>query len=70
MAARRLGHIMEALGNVQPYGQTPLTAAVQRGAEALHFRERPAVIVLLTDGDYRDKRAWPEALGVIAPENL
>jgi Ca-activated chloride channel homolog len=43
--------IMAELGNVQPYGQTTLTAAVRRAAEALRFRERPAVIVLLTDGD-------------------
>jgi Ca-activated chloride channel family protein len=43
--------ITRELDIVQPYGQTPLTEAVRRGAEALRFRERPAVIVLLTDGD-------------------
>ena len=43
--------IMAKLDKVQPYGQTPLTDAVRKAAEALRFRERPAVIVLLTDGD-------------------
>ncbi len=43
--------IMGELDTVQPYGQTPLTQAVKSAAEALHFREKPAVIVLLTDGD-------------------
>jgi Ca-activated chloride channel family protein len=42
---------MAALKPVQPYGQTPLSKAVAVAANALHFRERPAVIVLLTDGD-------------------
>jgi Ca-activated chloride channel family protein len=43
--------IMAELNTVQPYGQTPLTQAVKAAAEALHFREKPAVIVMLTDGD-------------------
>jgi Ca-activated chloride channel homolog len=44
-------HIMSELDKVQPYGRTPLTSAARTAAEALQFRERPAVIVLLTDGD-------------------
>lgn len=43
--------IMGALDGVQPYGQTPLSQAVAEAAEALDFREKPAVIVLLTDGE-------------------
>lgn len=42
--------IMAEIQHLQPYGQTPLTAAVALGAEALDFREQPGVIVLLTDG--------------------
>lgn len=43
--------IMAEVDVLQPYGQTPLTRAVGAAAEALDFRERPAVIVLLTDGE-------------------
>jgi Ca-activated chloride channel family protein len=43
--------IMAELDDVQPYGQTPLTKAVAAAAEAMNFREKPAVIVLLTDGE-------------------
>jgi Ca-activated chloride channel family protein len=43
--------IMAVIDNVQPYGQTPITAAVQEAAKVLKYRERPAVIVLLTDGE-------------------
>ncbi|MET0688221.1 MAG: hypothetical protein ABWY38_03325 [Methyloceanibacter sp.] len=42
---------MSEVDRRQPYGQTPLTSAVGAAAEVLHFRERPAVIVLLTDGE-------------------
>lgn len=47
-AAKR---IMTEVDALQPYGQTPLTSAVDAAAEALDFRDKPAVIVLLTDGD-------------------
>lgn len=47
-AAKR---IMSEVDRLQPYGQTPLTSAVGAAAEVLHFRDRPAVIVLLTDGE-------------------
>jgi Ca-activated chloride channel family protein len=43
--------IMGEVNGIQPYGQTPLTTAVGTAASALDFRERPAVIVLLTDGE-------------------
>jgi Ca-activated chloride channel homolog len=43
--------IMGEVNKVSPAGQTPLTSAVQHAAEELKFRERPAVVVLLTDGE-------------------
>ena len=43
--------IMSEVSGLQPYGQTPLTGAVGAAAEVLHFRDHPAVIVLLTDGE-------------------
>jgi Ca-activated chloride channel family protein len=43
--------IMSEVNGLQPYGQTPLTGAVGAAAEALDFSKRPAVIVLLTDGE-------------------
>jgi Ca-activated chloride channel family protein len=43
--------IMEEVDRLQPYGQTPLTSAVGVAAEVLKYRDRPAVIVLLTDGE-------------------
>jgi Ca-activated chloride channel family protein len=47
-AAKR---IMSEVNALQPYGQTPLTSAVGAAAEALDYRDKPAVIVLVTDGD-------------------
>jgi Ca-activated chloride channel family protein len=43
--------IMAEINKLQPYGQTPIGNAVSAAAEALNFRKRPAVIVLLTDGE-------------------
>lgn len=43
--------IMAQIYGIVPAGQTPLTAAVQHGAAELKFREKPAVVVLLTDGE-------------------
>lgn len=43
--------IMGEINGVVPAGQTPLTAAVHDAAEELRFREKPAVVVLLTDGE-------------------
>lgn len=43
--------ILGEINGVVPAGQTPLTAAVLRAAEALRFRKKPAVVVLLTDGE-------------------
>jgi Ca-activated chloride channel family protein len=58
-SARR---IMGEVDTLQPYGQTPLTSAVAAAADALDFRDRPAVIVLLTDGE-ETCRGDPCALG-------
>lgn len=43
--------IMAEVESVVPVGQTPLTSSVRQAAEALKFREKPAEIVLLTDGE-------------------
>ncbi|UWQ19600.1 VWA domain-containing protein [Jannaschia sp. M317] len=43
--------ILDALALLQPQGLTPLAAAVDRAAEALVYRTRPATIVLVTDGN-------------------
>ncbi|MEI9899400.1 MAG: hypothetical protein WDN31_03870 [Hyphomicrobium sp.] len=42
---------MQEIDTVQPYGQTPIAASVLRAAEVLDYRNRAAVIVLLTDGE-------------------
>jgi Ca-activated chloride channel homolog len=47
-ATERIKSVVNAL---VPAGRTPLTSAVQQAAEALHFRDKPGVIVLLTDGE-------------------
>lgn len=51
VARNSADEIMAHLNSVQPYGQTPLSKAVADAAEIMRFRERPAVIVLLTDGE-------------------
>ena len=40
-----------AVEALEPAGLTPLAAAVERAAEALGYRERPAIVVLVTDGN-------------------
>lgn len=50
-APNAAARIMSEVNDLQPYGQTPLTDAVDAAAEVLDFRKRPAVIVLLTDGE-------------------
>lgn len=39
-----------AIGNIQPKGKTPLSAAVQKAAESLRFTEEKATVVILGDG--------------------
>jgi Ca-activated chloride channel family protein len=43
--------IMAVIDRLSPAGQTPLTSAVRQAAEVLRFREKPGVVVLLTDGE-------------------
>ena len=43
---------MEAeLDALEPNGLTPLAAAVQRAVEVLNYRQQPAIVVLVTDGN-------------------
>ncbi len=42
--------IMGELNGISPDGLTPLTSAVGQAADALDYRNRAAIIVLLTDG--------------------
>lgn len=43
--------IIGELDRLQPEGNTPLTHAVEKAANLLDYRNRPAVVVLVTDGD-------------------
>jgi Ca-activated chloride channel family protein len=43
--------IMRAVNALVPAGKTPLTSGVEEAAEALDFRNKPGVIVVLTDGE-------------------
>ena len=47
-AADRIMSIVDAL---VPAGKTPLTSAVEQAANVLDYREKPGVIVVLTDGE-------------------
>jgi Ca-activated chloride channel family protein len=47
-AADRIMSIIDAL---VPAGKTPLTSAVEQAANVLDYREKPGVIVVLTDGE-------------------
>jgi Ca-activated chloride channel family protein len=43
--------IMKDVNALTPAGKTPLTEAVMQAAEVLDFREKPGVIVVVTDGE-------------------
>lgn len=43
--------ILENIDRTAPAGRTPLTAAVRQAAELLDYRKKPAVVVLVTDGE-------------------
>jgi Ca-activated chloride channel homolog len=43
--------ILAEIDNITTAGETPLSSAVEAAAEALDYKHRPAVIVVLTDGD-------------------
>jgi hypothetical protein len=42
--------IMDTLRRVRPRGNTPIAASLERAAEILRFRERPATLILISDG--------------------
>lgn len=43
--------IMEEVNAISPSGRTPLAFAVEQAAETLDYRNKPGIIVVLTDGD-------------------
>ncbi|PWJ18255.1 vWA domain-containing protein [Jannaschia seohaensis] len=43
--------VIEAIDTLNPAGLTPLAVAVETAAEAMDYRSRPAIIVLVTDGN-------------------
>ena len=45
------GPIMSVIDALRPAGRTPMTDAVIQAAEVLDFRQKPGVIVVLTDGE-------------------
>lgn len=49
--ANASGPILSKVKSLTPAGQTPLSDAVARAAEVLEYRDKPGVIVVLTDGE-------------------
>jgi Ca-activated chloride channel homolog len=45
------GKIMALVNTLDPDGLTPLTSAVAQAAEVLDYRNKPALVVLFTDGE-------------------
>jgi Ca-activated chloride channel family protein len=43
--------IERSVNALVPAGRTPLTSAVEQAANVLNFREKPGVIVVVTDGE-------------------
>lgn len=43
--------IMSAVNSIVPAGKTPLTEGIETAAEALDYRTKPGVIVVITDGE-------------------
>lgn len=43
--------IMREVDALTPAGKTPLSAAVEQAADVLDFRNKPGVVVILTDGE-------------------
>lgn len=43
--------IMRVVNALVPAGKTPLTSGVEQAAEALNFRSKPGVVVVVTDGE-------------------
>ena len=65
--------LIEAIDQVKPLGSTPLSGAVLKAAKTLRYKEKPGVIVLLTDGQetcggtpcYTAERIAEEGVGLI-----
>jgi Ca-activated chloride channel family protein len=43
--------MLDAIRGINPRGRTPLTRSVELAADALDYRNKPATVVLLTDGE-------------------
>ena len=43
--------IMSAVNTLVPAGRTPLTQGIETAADALDFRSKPGVVVVITDGE-------------------
>jgi len=43
--------IMRVVNRLIPAGKTPLTSGIEQAAEALDFRSKPGVVVVVTDGE-------------------
>ncbi|GAW36256.1 von Willebrand factor type A domain protein [Roseovarius sp. A-2] len=41
---------IDTVGNIKPVGKTPISAAVQRAADLMSYRDNPATVVLISDG--------------------
>ena len=48
---RAAARALAELDTLDPNGMTPLTEAVEMAAEAMEYRTRPAIVVLVTDGN-------------------
>jgi Ca-activated chloride channel family protein len=53
--------IMNAVNALVPAGKTPLTSAVEQAASVLDYRNKPGVIVVVTDGEETCGRSLCEA---------
>jgi Ca-activated chloride channel homolog len=49
--ANAAGPIMNTVNAIVPAGKTPLTQGIEEAAEALDFRTKPGVVVVITDGE-------------------
>jgi Ca-activated chloride channel family protein len=45
------GLILQEVNTLNPAGKTPLVAAVEQAAEVLDYRNKPGLIVVITDGE-------------------
>jgi Ca-activated chloride channel homolog len=49
--ANAAGPIMSTVNAIVPAGRTPLTSGIEAAAEALDFRSKPGVVIVITDGE-------------------